>query len=94
MNIIAPINQPCPCCGVVLLDPLGNHSTGGASKPGDFTICPHCQRAIRFTDDLHLRPVTVDEFTRLPKGTQAAYVAMAATLKAQLAAGLRPRRRT
>jgi hypothetical protein len=53
----------CPYCDH-LLD--GAWSFEGATpSPGDLSVCINCAKALVFSDDLRLQPLTVEEFATL-----------------------------
>jgi hypothetical protein len=51
----------CPSCAALL--PLVTNTFGEKGKPsdGDISMCLNCGAALRFTDDLQLRRLTVAE---------------------------------
>jgi hypothetical protein len=57
--------QMCPACGF-LVDTASNMEGTRTPDPGDLSLCVNCGQPAVFDAMLQLRPMTTDEFLRLP----------------------------
>lgn len=54
----------CPACGYVFEQASCGSKPGATPIPDDFTLCLNCGELLVFTDDLHQRLPSPDEFRK------------------------------
>ncbi len=76
--------SPCSSCGE-LLD-AANNRDGHNPKPGDLTLCVYCGAMSSFTETLHIRAMTPEEFRELPAELRAELEGAQAILRMRIGA--------